>query len=169
MHDDVEGEPGSGQALDVVAKQRALRNLIRHDVEDAAETFHERIGERAFQNGREIRGLRAAGGDGAADQAAGLLRLLADEFDLAGDVGRRDVDLHVEHVGDARPQCVARIFAIEEVAVERRLARDPGVVEAGLVDEMQMRVDEHGVLLACAKLHSPGGHSCDGIATDRKT
>src|SRR5690606_25004401 len=106
----------------------------------ATEALDEGIGERALQKSREAVVLGTAGGDRAADQAVRLPRLLADEFDLVGNPLRRNVHLHVQHVSDAGSQRIARIFAVEKVAVQRRLAGKPGIGKPGLVDEMQMCV-----------------------------
>ena len=135
--------PGAAEPLDVVAKHRAFGQIVRHDMEHAAEALDERRCPLPFEIGRKVRIFRPAGRDRPHQHAASLPRQTFDPCGLGFDVGRIDIDLHMQHALDADALRLGGVFLIGEIAVERRHAGKPRIVQGRAIDEMQMGVDDH--------------------------
>ena len=57
----------------------------------------------------------------------------------------RDVDFHVDRVGDAAAPRLGLIAFIRKIAIERCDAREPRIAQSLAIDEMEMRVDDRWV------------------------
>ena len=141
-HAEVERPRRSGKPLDIRAKRRAFAEVVRNDMQDATEAFHERIGELTLEKGRKAVILRPARADRATQQA---LRPACKVLDISGfglDVVGRDIDLHVDGVGNAATPRLDGVGLIGKIAIERRDAGQPRIAELVAVDEVEMRVDD---------------------------
>ena len=71
------GRPAPREPRAVRAEPRPLADVVRDDMQHAAEALDERIGERALEEGGKIRVLRPAGADRAAQQQRAVRRRAA--------------------------------------------------------------------------------------------
>ena len=118
---EIERPARSGEALDIRAKGRAFAEVVGNDVQDAAESLHERIGELALEKGGKAVILRPACADRAAQQALRLCAPASSTLRVSASMSAgRDVDLHVDGVGDAAAPRLGGIGLIREIAIERR-------------------------------------------------
>ncbi len=60
---EIKCQAGAFQAPDIFAEQRLFRQIVRHDMQHAPKTFHERIAKLLFQIFGKFRFFRAAGCD----------------------------------------------------------------------------------------------------------
>ena len=141
-HAKIERPRRSGETLDVGAKHRAFAQVVGNDVQDAPEAFHERIGELTLEESGKALVLRPAGADRAAQQGLRPARKLLDIPGFGLDVALRDVDFHVDRVGDAATPRLGGVGLIGKIAIERRDIGQPRIAEAIAVDQMEMRVDD---------------------------
>ena len=126
-HAEVERPRRFGKPLDIGAKRRALAEIVRSDVQDAAKAFHERISQLTVEKGRKTIILRSARTDRTPQQALRLARKVLDVSSFELDVLGGDVDLHVKHVGDAATSRLDGVGFISKVAIKRRNAGKPRI------------------------------------------
>ena len=141
-HAKIERPRRSGETLDVGAKRRAFAQVFGNDVQDAPEAFHERVGDLTVEESGKAIVLWPARADRAAQQSRGAARKLLDIPGFGLDVGLRDVDFHVDRVGDAATPRLGGVGLIGKIAIERRNIGQPRIAEAIAVDQMEMRVDD---------------------------
>ena len=115
-------------------------------MEHAAKTLDERGFAGACEVVPETSFLGAAGGDRAAEERTGLARLTLHIGGLIGDVLGRDIDLHMQRRRDAEPTRLKRVGRVAPIPNELGLAGQPRIAERLSAHEMQVRVDDHGIL-----------------------
>ncbi len=96
QHAEIEGQPGTGEMPDVLAEERALGEIVGHDMQHAAQPLDEGVLPLRLDIGREALLFRTAGGDGAGDQAARRSGEPGDMVRFPLDIAGRDIHFHVQ-------------------------------------------------------------------------
>ena len=128
-------------------------------MQHAAKPLDEGIGLLPLEIGGEALVFWPAGDDRSGNQAAFAHGNGADMIRFGLHNGGINIDLHMQRPGDASAPGLAGIGLVEEIMIEIRRLGKPRVVQRRPVDDVQMGIDEHALLLRARFCHSPSGPS----------